>query len=943
MNRFLRNFLIAFIPGFVFLIFPDTSYSYEHPRYYIHAEVNVDQKKITARQEVIFTNNTNRDIKELYFHLYPNRKYKKQEKELLLRYAGYFKINPFPDGFQAGRMEIHSIQKDSLPLTFSIGGEDQTILKVPLEEMLSPNQSVKISIDFSVDIPHAYGRFGWHKNIVQLSRFYPILSVHDQEGWHPYPFYPFHRPFFSEAAHYSIDLVVPQDQIVIHSGELITEQLKDEHRKTLTIISGCPIREFTIAMSPDYKVVEDQSLGFLIKSYYLTGDEFYGKEALKSAKELMQYYTEHFGKYENHGFSIAPVYLGYGGEQMSNLIFIDTRVYKLPKILRRYFDFLISHETGHQWFYNLVGIDEFTQMWLEEGVHSYFIQKYLEDKYGKEADIIEYPDWFKGWEWTLPRLTFKMARDCRYQIITRMGLDNAVIGELSSFREPSSIFSLTYGKGARIVAMLESLLGEETFDRIFKRVFQEFRFKNLKLKEFITLCEQESRRELSWFFDQWLSTKKSLDHAVKGMKENKIFFENRGDAIMPAEVKVYFRDGRQKIYPWDGKKEIMNVEDPNPIERVQVDPQEKMLDIDRTNNYWPRQIQLKAVPIYLGLYDIPVFLPNDQYNVVVGPELANNGLGLKASFQKPYDHIFYTGSDYEFSENLHHSRFGYQIKNLLRTQTTTGFELANTTDHDGGEEDLTSGQVYIRWELWPAQYGFADINDHISFYLLRQRSLKDPAEFFTEREHSRGVNYHRRNESLGGISFHLNRSGPYPDPTRGYQLDIFVESAGHFLGATQYFNRTGGDFSIYQPVTPKSQLAFRLKYGLGYPDDKDLFHLGGIDGLRGYERKSIRGANSQLGSIEYRFPLKEDMGVYGFDHILGLEKVAGVVFFDAGQTWLTDFEDLIFKKDAGVGLRFTVNIGSFLEKLVIRMDVAWPIRDKGEDDPRVWFGLNHTF
>ena len=69
-----------------------------------------------------------------------------------------------------------------------------------------------------------------------------------------------------------------------------------------------------------------------------------GKQALEIARDVMKFYSQRFGPYPYGEFSIAPVHLGYGGEQMSNMIFIDTRVFELPKILDRYFDFLISHE-----------------------------------------------------------------------------------------------------------------------------------------------------------------------------------------------------------------------------------------------------------------------------------------------------------------------------------------------------------------------------------------------------------------------------------------------------------------------------------------------------------------------------------------------------------------------------------------------------------------------
>lgn len=918
------------------------------PRYDIQATVDVKTKTIAALQTTTFRNPGAQDLSEIVFHIYPNRFYTRREKSFIQRFAGYFKVNPFPQGFQDNGMEIQSVTGDQGDLKFFIEGDDRTLLRVALARPVKPGDSVTVAIHFSAAIPNnTIGRFGWQGDVFKISRWYPILAVFEGEkGWNRHPFYPFHRPFYSEAAFYKVALTVPADHVVAHSGELAGQRNNSDGTTTFEYDSSKPIREFSFAMSPEYRVVAEDFDGVTISSFYLPGTEKSARAALSHAKDLMRFYGKLFGKYPYRFFSIAPVDLGYGGEQMANLIFIDRRSYQMPGLLARYFDFLVAHEIGHQWFYNLIGIDEFTQMWLEEGVNSYFIEQYLEDKYGRDgaAEVIDYPDGFKPWEWTLPKLTFHKTRDTRYKAIARIGFDHSVVGELSSFHEPSSIFSVTYGKGARVLGMLKSYIGQEAFERVFKRIFAEYAFKNLSVNDFIRLCEEESGQKLSWFFDQWLFGDGQFNYAVAGVRGDTIQLQNRGAIKVPADVQVDYCDGRQEILSWDGQKirEEITLKNKSAVRRVVIDPGEKLLDIDRTNNVWPRRLHLKVVPLYFGIYEIPVFLPEDGYTLTVGPELANSGFGLKASWQKPYEQIFYAGSDYEFGEQLLHSRVGYQLKNLFKTQTSLGVELSNTTDYEDGDDDRVSGKVSLRRELWPVQYGLTALNDHVSLYLIRNQHINDGADFISGREGTRNVDYSRRREAIVGTALHLERSGPYPDPHQGYKIDTFVESAGHFLGGTQFFYRSAMDGGFYVPITTKTTAALRLKYGWGYPEDKQLFYLGGMDALRGYDLKTVRGANIVLGTLEYRFPIKENLKLSLFDNILGLESVGGVVFFDAGQGWFSEFDDARLRKDAGAGLRLTVNIGSFLEKVVVRVDVAQAINDSAEDT-HFWFGVNHAF
>jgi hypothetical protein len=329
------------------------------PHYDIQAAIDVEQKVLSASQTVRYTNTTQKDLNEIYFHIYPNREYSLKEKDILQRYAGFFKVNPFPEGFQTAQFKLLSVKDDAgTDLNSEIQGDDKTLLRVALPNTLHPGETITLALNFHLTIPHAYGRLGWNEKVIALSHWYPILSVNDEkEGWRNYPFYPFHRPFFSESATYSVSLTVPANQTVIHSGEETEVKNISESQKQIVIETSHPIREFTLSMSEDYQVVEENWNGVAIKSFYLPGHEDKAKQALEYARGMMEYYSDKFTPYPYKAFSLAPVYLGYGGEQMSNMAFFDTRVYELPTFLNRYFDFLISHETGHQWLYNMVGID----------------------------------------------------------------------------------------------------------------------------------------------------------------------------------------------------------------------------------------------------------------------------------------------------------------------------------------------------------------------------------------------------------------------------------------------------------------------------------------------------------------------------------------------------------------------------------------------------------
>ncbi|MDP2938642.1 MAG: M1 family aminopeptidase [Candidatus Omnitrophota bacterium] len=924
---------------FIFLS-TDFSFGFENPRYEIECSLDTNNHLLFAKEKVIFFNNSLEEVSEVFFHIYPHRQFTKEEKEFILRYAGYFKINPFAEGFQSGDLKIKSIKQGNLNLSYNFEGEDKTMLRVNLLKPLLPWQSLELTLDFDLEIPHSFGRFGWHKNIISLVRWYPILSVLDEEGWHNYPFYPFHQPYFSQASFYKLKLTLPKGEVVIHTGSLVKEINNQDTTKTILIETEFPARDFSLAISPDYKVFSLTQNGLKINSYYLEGDEFYAKKALEFSSQLIINYSKNFANYPYKEFNIAPVYLAYGGAQSSNLILIDTRAYKLPRILLRYFDFLISHETGHQWFYNIVGSDEYKEMWLDEGLNSYFILNYLEEKYGRDAFVMELPKPFK---YLIPNFSFRRARDFRYTYLAKNGLDRPILGELSSFQEPSSIFALTYGKGASIVGMLHSLVGDEIFSRIFKRYFKEFRFRNIKFKDFMRIANEESQEDLNWFFEEWLKTNKKCDYSIKEVKNNKIILQNLSSIEMPFETEINFSDGTSLIDYWDGQGRFREIKlnKASQVKEVRLDSKKKLLDIDRTNNYWPRKFFKKAVPIYHEIYEIPVFLPEDSYNFVFGPEVTKGGLGLKASLQKPFDNILFFSSDYDLNSNKINSTLGYELRHLLNKQIALGFELFKNKDLDGRIDDLDGGKLYLRRELWPASYGLTEINDHISFYIVRNRRF-DGGVTTGGLEQIKNFSYLKNDEAILGTTFFINRSGPYFDPRLGYKLSATVENAEHFLGGKEYFWRQMLDWQLFKPFFKDTQIATRLKFGFGFPTDKNLYQLGGNEGLRGFDLKTIRGSQTMLGSLEYRFPLRKDLNCRLFDNIISFDELQGVLFFDAGKSWYSNFSAANFKKDAGLGLRLHLNLGSFFERIVLRLDVGRAI-DAPKEKAHVWIGINQAF
>jgi hypothetical protein len=810
-------------------------------------------------------------------------------------------------------------------------------MKVTLPEPLPSGERLTLEIDFSVRVPHKRGRYGWAQQTVALNRWYPMLNLLTPEGWRDSPDYLLHMPYQSDAARYKLVLDVPRDYVVASGCDTVSEK-EEGARKVVTLESSAPLREMSLALSRDYRVFVQDADGVTVKAYYLAGREAFGRMAAQSAAGALRYYAEHFGPYPYKQFSVAPVGLGYGGSQNAGMIFVDARLGALPPFLDRYLDFLVSHETGHQWFYNMVGNDEFKQLWLDEGLNSFWTLRYLEAKYGVDGKVIDVPAWVERW---LPIPTFRATRIYRYTFFAIKGLDRAVVSDIASFYEPSFIFSVAYGKGSAVIDMLASLIGEEALAAAMRRYVETYRFRNATVEDFIKICEEESGRDLRWFFEEWLTTPKLCDYGIRKAGKD-LVLERRGGIVMPVSTRVVFEDGSVEDFlsPGDAPAQPLPLPADKKVRSATVDPGRALLDVDRVNNHFPRRVDAKLAPVYLPLHEMGLFLKDDALSWVTGPVLSADGWGLRSSFQKPDVYRLYASSQYDLNAENWNSRAGFEKFNVFGGYQSAGAEFLHREAYGDDDEDLDAYKLSFRKELGLG-YSLFEPNSHVMGYLTHNRSAGE-GPLWGASGRTGGRRYRTNKETIFGLEYYFSNAGASIDPSVGYRLAAVQEVAGHVLGGGDSFERTELDVVKYLEFKGGHKMALRFKGGGGHPKDKYLFYLGSDRDLRGYDYKEIKGSAMLLGSAEYRFPLWRDIDRPFFFNVFSLEQVQGAVFFDAGSAWYESFNESGFRKDVGGGLRIFFEAAGGVERFALRLDFAFPL--DGEDrDTHVWVGLNQAF
>ncbi|MGA8302507.1 MAG: M1 family metallopeptidase [Thermoplasmata archaeon] len=246
-----------------------------------------------------------------------------------------------------------------------------------------------------------------------------------------------------------------------------------------------------------FDCLEDATGRVRLRVYTPPGKGASGQFALESVRRILAAYEEYYGiPYPLPKLDlIAVAESAFGGmENWGAIAFRDTRLLlddRSSSYDRRETFTTISHEVAHQWFGNLVTMTAWTDIWLSESLASF-----LETKISEAVD----PDLDS-------RVDFFLRTEGTGAALEGDSLDatHPVRAPVAHPEEISQIFDeISYGKGASLLAMLESYIGEERFRRGLTDYLRQFGFGNATTADLWTALSRAADEPVGPLIDPWL-------------------------------------------------------------------------------------------------------------------------------------------------------------------------------------------------------------------------------------------------------------------------------------------------------------------------------------------------------------------------------------------------------------------------------------------------------
>ena len=232
---------------------------------------------------------------------------------------------------------------------------------------------------------------------------------------------------------------------------------------------------------------------------------------------------------------------------------------------------VIIHEIAHQWFGNSVTEYDWDDVWLSEGITTYFTLLFIEHAYGREAFV-------NG---------LKKSRKTIFEFYDMNPNYRIAHDDLSDMGNVTT--RMTYQKGAWIMHMLRNRIGDVDFRKGIRSYYRKFFNANASTIDLIREMESASGQNLDGFFQQWLyqggnpRLKAEWDYDSNGGSVEIILNHVQGSEFqfdIPVEIEIVYGDGSPSMIETlkldEESKEFTIPVKREPIELI-FDPHTKLL------------------------------------------------------------------------------------------------------------------------------------------------------------------------------------------------------------------------------------------------------------------------------------------------------------------------------------------------------------------------------
>ncbi|PJF20032.1 Peptidase M1, membrane alanine aminopeptidase domain-containing protein [Paramicrosporidium saccamoebae] len=297
-------------------------------------------------------------------------------------------------------------------------------------------------------------------------------------------------------ATFDVTLVIPEGQVGLSNMDITSSETSNG--KTTLKFRRTPIMStYLLAwVVGDLESIETTNKhGVTVRVFSTKGDIHQGKFALDVASRTLDFFTDYFDiKYPLPKMDMVAI-PDFSAGAMENWGLVTYRTAYLlfdeknsSLKTKQNVAYVVGHELAHQWFGNLVTMEWWSDLWLNEGFATWV---------GWLAADHLFPEWDIWTEFVVD--------DCQAGLrLDGLRSSHPIEVPVKNPAEISQIFdSISYSKGASVIRMLVTYLGEETFQKGLRKYLKKHQYQNAKTQDLWFSLSEASGQSVNDIMNAW--------------------------------------------------------------------------------------------------------------------------------------------------------------------------------------------------------------------------------------------------------------------------------------------------------------------------------------------------------------------------------------------------------------------------------------------------------
>lgn len=299
-------------------------------------------------------------------------------------------------------------------------------------------------------------------------------------------------------ATFSITLVIPTGLTGLSNMDVLASHPDPESKTTKITFNKTPIMStYLVAwVVGDLESIEEVNKhGVTVRVFSTKGDIHQGRFALDVASRTLDFFTDYFDiKYPLPKMDMVAIPdFSAGAMENWGLVTYRTAYLLFDEVnsslkTKQNVAYVVGHELAHQWFGNLVTMEWWSDLWLNEGFATWV---------GWLAADHLFPEWDIWTEF--------VVHDCQAGLLLDgLRSSHPIEVPVKNPAEISQIFdSISYSKGASVIRMLVTYLGESTFQNGLRQYLKKHQYSNAKTEDLWTALSAASGKSVNEIMSAW--------------------------------------------------------------------------------------------------------------------------------------------------------------------------------------------------------------------------------------------------------------------------------------------------------------------------------------------------------------------------------------------------------------------------------------------------------